>query len=53
MIWENNYIIRLAIEMKEYNMVTPMGVYSNGDVIDLQIDELTDKERMEFEEMVK
>lgn len=56
MIWKNNYIIRIAIgmkECKEYNMMTPVGVYSNGDVIDLQIDELTDKERIEFEEMVK
>lgn len=45
MIWKNNYIIRIAIgmkkckECKEYNMMTLVRVYSNGDVIDLQIDE--------------
>ncbi len=39
--------------MKEFNMMIPVGVYSNGDVIDLHIDDLTDKEKKEFKEMVK
>lgn len=49
-------MIRIAIgmkECKEFNMMIPVGVYSNGEVIDLHIDDLTDKERKEFEEMVK
>ncbi|MEJ9114195.1 hypothetical protein LAV76_15575 [Bacillus paramobilis] len=49
-------MIRIEIGMKEceqHNMMIPVGVYSNGDVIDLHAEELTDKERVEFEKMVK
>lgn len=49
-------MIRIAIgikECKEFNMMIPVGIYSNGDVIDLHVQELTDKERVEFEEMIK
>lgn len=49
-------MIRFAIDMKEdkkFNMMISVGVYSNGGVIDLHIDDLTDKERLEFKEMVK
>lgn len=52
-LFGDNYIIRIAIGMKEFNMMIPVGVYSNGDVIDLHIDDLTDKEKKEFKEMVK
>ncbi len=38
---------------KEYNMMIPVGVYSNGEVIELHIDDLTNEERIKFEEMVK
>lgn len=34
-------------------MMIPVGVYSNGEVIDLHIDDLTEKERLEYETMVK
>ena len=54
MVWKNNYIIRIGMkECKEYNIMTPVGVYSNGDVIDLHINDLTEKERIEYEAMVK
>ena len=49
-------IIRITIgmkECKEYNIMIPVGVYSNGEVIDLHIDDLTEKERLEYEAMVK
>ncbi|MGW8754536.1 hypothetical protein [Bacillus wiedmannii] len=46
-------MIRITIGMKEFNMMIPVGVYSNGDVIDLHVGELTDKEKVEFENMVK
>ncbi|WP_367888450.1 hypothetical protein [Bacillus wiedmannii] len=49
-------MIRIAIgmkECKEFKMMIPVGVYSNGDVIDLDVDDLTDNEKEEFENMVK
>ncbi|CAH2464428.1 hypothetical protein IIQ_05360 [Bacillus cereus VD118] len=32
-------------ECKEHNMMIPVGLYSNGDVIYLHIDDLTDKKK--------
>ncbi|WP_176528105.1 hypothetical protein [Bacillus cereus] len=46
-------MIRIAIGMIEFNMMIPVGVYSNRDGIDLHVGELTDKEKVEFENMVK
>ena len=39
--------------MKEFNMMIPVGVYSNGDVIDLHIDDLTDKEKKSSKKWLK
>lgn len=46
-------MFRIAIEMKEHNMIITVGVQLNGDVKDLNINDLTGKERKEFEEMVR